>query len=162
NVTLSGYSPSSNAVLYSYGIPQDNAAQSGTGSADISQTAVNIPGSSFSSTFGPYSASVLALGGSLPATPPAPSHLTATTASKNQINLAWTDNSNNETGFEVDRASNSSFTSGLVTANSGANVTTYSATGLARGSTYYFRVRAFNNSGNSAFSNTATATTFRH
>jgi predicted phage tail protein len=149
-------------VLYSYGVPQDNAAQTGSGSADIAQTAVTIPGPTFSSTFGSYSVSVLALGGSLPATPAAPSNLSATAVSKSQINLAWTDNANNETGFEVDRASNSSFTSGLVTADVGANVTSYKATGLAGGKTYYFRVRAFNSSGNSSFSNTANATTFRH
>lgn len=162
NVTLSGYTPSSNAVLYSYGIPQDKAAQTGNGSADVSQTAVAVPGPSFSNSFGPYSASVLALGATAPATPAAPSNLAAVTVSKNQINLTWTNNANNETGFEVDRANNSSFTSGLVTATVGANVTSYQATGLAGGKTYYFRVRAFNGNGNSAFSNTASATTFRH
>jgi len=162
NVTLWGYSPASNAVMYSYGIPQDNAAKTGSGSAEVSQTAVTIPGSTFGTSFGPYSASVLALGASLPATPAAPTNLTAKTVSKSQINLAWTDNSTNETGFEVDRASNSSFTSGLVTTTVGAGVTSYQATGLGASKTYYFRVRAFNTGGNSAFSNTASATTFRH
>jgi hypothetical protein len=162
NVTLSGYTPSANAVLYSYGIPQDNAAQTGNGSADLSQTAVTIPGPTFSTSFGPYSSAVLVVGASLPATPAPPSNLTAKTISKSQINLTWTDNSNNETGFEVDRASNSSFTSGLVTTTVGANVSSYQATSLAGGKTYYFRVRAFNSSGNSSFSNTASATTFRH
>src|SRR6266536_796321 len=36
-------------------------------------------------------------------TPAAPTNLTATAASSSQINLSWTDNSNNETGFKVDR-----------------------------------------------------------
>ena len=162
NITISGYTPATNAVLYSYGIPQDTAAQTGNGSADISQTAVNIPGSTFSSSFGPYSCSVLALGASLAPTPAAPANLKAAAVSKTQINLSWTDNSNNETGFEIDRASNSSFTSGLVTTTVGANVTTYQATNLSGGKTYYFRVRAFNASGDSSFSNTASATTPRH
>ena len=35
--------------------------------------------------------------------PKAPTGLTATAVSKNQINLSWTDNSNNETGFEIER-----------------------------------------------------------
>jgi hypothetical protein len=162
NVTVSGYNPSSSAVMYSYGIPQDTAAQTGSGSADIAQSTVTIPGASFSSTFGPYSASVLALGGSVPTIPAAPSNLTATTVSKRQINLAWTDNSTNETGFQIDQANNSSFTSGLVSTTVGSNVTSYQATGLAGGKTYFFRVRAFNSAGNSAFSNTASATTLRH
>lgn len=162
NITVSGYSPSSSAVLYSYGIPQDTAAQTGNGSADVAQSSLNIPGPSFSASFSPYSVSVLALGATAPATPAAPSNLSAVTLSKNQVSLTWTDNSNNETGFSVDRASNSSFTSGLVTATVGANVTSYKATGLAGGKTYYFRVRSFNGSGNSPYSNTASATTFRH
>ena len=36
--------------------------------------------------------------------PTAPSGLTATAVSSSQINLSWTDNSNNETGFKIDQA----------------------------------------------------------
>jgi hypothetical protein len=36
--------------------------------------------------------------------PAAPTNLTATAASSSQINLSWTDNSNNETGFKVERS----------------------------------------------------------
>ena len=42
----------------------------------------------------------------------------------------------------------------------GANVTTYSNTGLNASTTYYYRVRAYNSSGNSTYSNEANATTF--
>jgi uncharacterized repeat protein (TIGR01451 family) len=69
NVTLSGYSPASNAVMYSYGIPQDNAAKTGSGSADVSQTALTIPGPTFGTSFGPYSGSVLALGATVATAP---------------------------------------------------------------------------------------------
>jgi hypothetical protein len=41
----------------------------------------------------------------------------------------------------------------------GADVTTYSAANLSRRTTYYFRVRAYNSAGDSAYSNIATATT---
>ena len=41
--------------------------------------------------------------------PTAPSGLTATAASSSQINLSWTDNSNNETGFKIDQATSSDF-----------------------------------------------------
>jgi len=91
--------------------------------------------------------------------PTAPDNLTATAASSSQINLAWADRSSNETGFGIDRATNAAFTNGLASFNVNANVTTYADTGLAPATTYYYRVRAFNASGASGYSNTASATT---
>jgi hypothetical protein len=90
--------------------------------------------------------------------PAAPSNLVATANSRSQITLTWTDNSTNETGFYIERApSGGSFTQiGSV----GANVKTYvNNTGLAAGTLYQYRVRAYNGGGNSGFSNTASATT---
>jgi fibronectin type 3 domain-containing protein len=91
--------------------------------------------------------------------PAAPTNLSATAVSSTQINLTWSDNSSNETGFVVERATDSGFTAGLTTANLGANATSYSATGLSAGTTYWFRVRATNAAGASANSNVASATT---
>ncbi len=91
--------------------------------------------------------------------PAAPSNLSATAVSTSQINLAWADNSSNESGFILDRATNSTFTAGLTTVNLGANVTSYGATGLSAATTYWFRVRAANAGGTSANSNVASATT---
>src|SRR4029077_3325871 len=64
-------------------------------------------------------------------TPPpvAPSNLTATAAAYNRINLSWQDNSNNETGFMINRSQNPSVGWKQV-ATVGANVTSYSNTGL--------------------------------
>jgi hypothetical protein len=93
-----------------------------------------------------------------PTSPPDdPSNLSATATSSSQINLAWTDNANNEDGFKIERSLDGvNFTQ---VATVGANVTTYSATGLQAGTTYYFRVRSFNTGGDSGYSNTASATT---
>ncbi len=98
-----------------------------------------------------------AIAGNIP--PAAPTGLSATAASATQINLSWTDTSGDETGFEIDRATNSGFTSGLTTATVTFNVTTYQSSGLTEGTTYYYRVRStIGGSNDSANSNTANAT----
>jgi regulation of enolase protein 1 (concanavalin A-like superfamily) len=93
------------------------------------------------------------------AVPAAPSGASATAISPSQINLSWVDNSDNETGFAVDRATNSAFTAGLTSFSVGAGVTAFASTGLAASTTYYYRVRATGTAGNSANSNTASAST---
>ncbi len=87
----------------------------------------------------------------------APSGLTATAVSTSQINLSWTDNSS-ETGFRIERSSSFGGPYTQLT-TVGANVATYSNTGLSSGTTYYYRVRAYNANGNSASSNVASAAT---
>jgi hypothetical protein len=49
--------------VYSYGIPQDEAARTGTGSADIAHTTVTLPGKTFTFTPAPYSATVIRIKG---------------------------------------------------------------------------------------------------
>ena len=60
-INLAGYVPSSGAMVYSYGIPQDQSARTGIGSPDIAQTNLSGVSTNFSCTFPPYSASVLVL-----------------------------------------------------------------------------------------------------
>jgi transcriptional regulator CtsR len=90
--------------------------------------------------------------------PTSPSGLTAAAISSSQINLSWTDNSGNETGFKIERKTGSGGTYQQV-ATAGANITAYSDTGLTAGTTYYYRVRAYNANGDSAYSNEANAAT---
>jgi len=91
-------------------------------------------------------------------TPAAPSGLTAAAVSSSQINLAWTDNANTETGFKIERKTGAGGTYAQI-ATVGANATTYNNSGLSAATTYYYRVRATNSSGDSAYSNEANATT---
>jgi peptidyl-Asp metalloendopeptidase len=89
--------------------------------------------------------------------PAAPSALSAVAASASVIDLRWTDNSGNESGFVVERSSNGVDFSQI--ASLGAGTTSHSSNGLAAATIYYYRVRAYNSAGNSAFSNTASTKT---
>ena len=89
--------------------------------------------------------------------PAAPSNLTAKIVSKSIIELSWTDNADNEEGFKIERKIKGGSYSQIGTV--GRNVTKYTSTGLSANKTYYFRVRAYNASGNSSFSNEVSVTT---
>jgi len=97
--------------------------------------------------------------GSTPTVPAAPSNLAAVAVSRTQVNLTWTDNSSNETGFRIYRSTDGLNFSQIATV--GAGVTSYSNTGLRRNRLYYYRARAYNSAGDSPFSNTASARTPR-
>jgi hypothetical protein len=91
--------------------------------------------------------------------PAAPSSLTAAGVSSSQINLTWSDNSGNETGFNVERSNDGTTFTQIATV--GANATSYANTGLRKNKTYYYRVRAYNAGGSSGYSNTAAGRTTR-
>jgi len=92
------------------------------------------------------------------APPAAPSNLSATAASSSRINLSWTDNSLSETGFRIERKTGADGTYSQIT-SVGQDVTSYADTGLAASTIYYYRVRATNITGNSAYSNVANTST---
>jgi hypothetical protein len=81
--------------------------------------------------------------------------------STSQINLSWTDNSGNETGFKIERCTGSGCTNFAQIATVGANVRSYNNTGLNKNTTYTYRVRAYNAAGNSTYSNTVAGKTLR-
>ena len=91
--------------------------------------------------------------------PSAPSHLAASAVSRSQINLSWTDNANSETGFKIERCAGATCTNFAQIASIGANVTNFSNSGLKRNTAYRYRLRAYNVSGNSPYSNIAGAKT---
>ena len=94
-------------------------------------------------------------------TPPtAPTNLTATAASTTQINLVWTASTDNVgvTGYKVERCSGAACANFVQIATPAG--TTFSDTGLTASTSYSYRVRANDGAGNnSAYSNTASATT---
>ena len=89
--------------------------------------------------------------------PVAASGLNATTASSTQINVTWNDNSDNETGFRLERRIGVGSWSTVTT--TAANATSYSNTGLTPSTTYEYRVFAVNGAGDATASNTDSATT---
>ena len=86
----------------------------------------------------------------------APAGLTATAITNTQVSLSWTDNSDNEDGFDIWRKLGESGTYEKI-GTVGPNVTVYSdATGLSADNYYFYKIRAFNSvNGNSHFSNEA-------
>src|SRR5258706_1020136 len=90
--------------------------------------------------------------------PAAPTGVSATANSSNQISLAWTDVATNETGYVVSSALSSGgpFTS---IANLGAGSDHYTNNGLSPSTTYYYRVQATNFLGMSAAGAPVSATT---
>ena len=91
------------------------------------------------------------IGDSLPATatattegepPSAPTNFKAYSLGSKSIKLLWNDNSNNETGFKI-------FRDNVLIATVPANTTSYIDTGLSKGKTYYYELRATNDKGDS-------------
>jgi titin len=87
---------------------------------------------------------------------PAVAGVTATGVSTTQVNLTWTD-STGESAYNVERSTNGTVWT-LVTTTA-ADATSYSNTGLAAGTTYYYRVRAVNAGGVSLVTANASALT---
>jgi titin len=94
----------------------------------------------------------------VPGLPPsAPTNLTAVPVSRTQITLTWLDNADNETGFTIERSTNGTTWSPIATV--GANIRTFSNTGLRTGIVYSYRVRAINAWGSSAFTQVVSSRT---
>ncbi|QFU21864.1 PKD domain-containing protein [Shewanella eurypsychrophilus] len=86
------------------------------------------------------------------------SGLSATAISSIQIDLEWIDNSDNETGFDIERTLSGTGSWALVTTVA-ANSSSFNDTGLNPLTSYDYRVIALNGAGSSVASDTASATT---
>jgi titin len=84
----------------------------------------------------------------LPNPPAAPGSLAVSVLSSRSLRVSWVDASNNETAFQVERSLDGNTFTPRETLPE--NVTQFDDTGLARETTYYYRVRALNAGGGSA------------
>ncbi len=88
--------------------------------------------------------------------PVAPSSVTAGITSATSANIAWTDNSNDETSFSLDQS-----TDGITyvnVASAAANATSFAVTGLTPNTPYWFRVSAIKNGMVSSYATTSSST----
>jgi hypothetical protein len=151
---------------------QTTAAGSGFTSRMITNPDGNIAEDQIVSVVGSYSASApLSASGAWvmqlvafkaasappPGPPTAPSNLSAAGTGSTQIDLSWTNTSTTQTGVKIERSPDGVAFSQVALA--AGTATTYSDTGLTASTTYYYRIRATNSSGDSTYSNTASGTT---
>ena len=87
------------------------------------------------------------LGGTAPAMP---TEITATALAYDSIKLTWSDNSTNETGFEIYRSASADGEYQIV-GTSPANEASFIDTTVAPSTTYYYKVQAINQYGSSGF-----------
>ena len=90
--------------------------------------------------------------------PAAPSGLGASSVSTTGSTLSWTDSDQLETGFVIERKTGAGGVWAQI-ATPAANSVTYSDSGLTAGTVYYYRIKAINGAGDSAWSNEANAQT---
>jgi len=83
--------------------------------------------------------------------PAAPTNLKATNIGKISFTLQWTDNSNNETGFELYSSSSATGTFSKLATFAG-NTTSSLRSSATPNSTYYYKILSYNSKGKSALS----------
>lgn len=93
--------------------------------------------------------------------PSPPSGLEAVTRDETGIDISWIDESSDELGFKIERSQNDE-EAFVPIATVPEDTTTFEDGGLSNDTAYYYRVRAFNEAADSAYSATATATTERY
>jgi hypothetical protein len=92
--------------------------------------------------------------------PAAPSNLTAALTAPDEITLTWSDNSGNETAFDIEESMNDGEWQSLGQVDADATEVRLTAqNGFLCGTTYAYRIRAVNAAAQSAYSNTVSVET---
>ncbi|MCD6426582.1 MAG: hypothetical protein J7L03_00550 [Caldisericaceae bacterium] len=91
--------------------------------------------------------------------PNAPSNFTAILSNSNTVILKWKDNANNERGFIVERKTKNGNYEKIATLYTETCNMMYTDSSVQPGTTYYYRAKAFNEKGNSDYSNEVSITT---
>ena len=159
--TTSGFTPSSsNLIASTTGLTYSNTGLAASTTYYYVVEAVDADGSSAAST----QASAKTSAASCSAVPSAPTGLTATASSSSAIGLSWSavipPANCSISSYSVYGSTTSGFTpssSNLIA--SGVTGTTYSNTGLAASTTYYYKVEAVDADGSSSASTQASTTT---
>lgn len=145
--TLTNSSSTSTAMTGQHSTTTTSSSTSSTAAADYLVASASFYASSPTTSTTPQSSSAAS-------TIVAPTNLTAAAKDTSQITLTWQDNSTNESGFKIYRSTDGVSFSRIATV--GANVTSYTNTGLTAGTTYYYEVKAYIKHGDSsAYSNVA-------
>lgn len=143
---------------YTFPFPYDDVGPKETGRTYVSSKGISWTDMASTAYPGNVGIRLRTASSVSPTAPAAPGNLAATVVSQTEINLAWNDNSNDRTGFRIERSLDGS--SGWTqVATVGADVTTYSDTGLTCATAYHYRVSAYNAGGASVYSDVVSATT---
>lgn len=94
-----------------------------------------------------------------PAAPPAPDSLVAKGISATQISLGWATSASNVDGFKIERCVGNRCTNFTQIATVAATARSHADSGLKANTSYSYRIRAYNELGDSPYSNTATVKT---
>ena len=132
-----------------------SGAPTTAGTYTFTITAANGVGSAANQTF-----TLFVVGRPVVRRPAAPSGLRATSRGRS-VSLTWTNNASAPsaaTGILIQRSTNARFTTGIINTTVRPHVTTHIDTAVVKGKRYYYRVRAYNSVGNSAWSNVSNVT----
>jgi hypothetical protein len=141
NVSIAGYTPGGTAGIYSYGIPQDDAARTGSGSADLAQSSFQVSGSPFSYSFPAYSATAITLGAGPP--PPLvyqPDNLIKLSSDSAYLgnNIYNTDGSSQTRSVSVKRGKSATFFAQIQNDGQGTDSFTVKGNGASTGFTVQY------------------------